>query len=125
MTTHPRNRASAAAEALDVSEHSSDAEISALLDDWERGALAMITKGSAQLASCRALRALLSAPARSDACAGEKPIPLKVAAELVGVTKRALRAKAKRHEASFLQGDRLFILPSALAALYPKQFSRI
>ncbi len=125
MTAHPENRASAAAETLDVPAHSSDAKIFALLDDWDRGARATIAQGNAQLASCLALRALLSAAPRSDGCAGERPISLRAAAEIVGVDKRAMRAKAKRHGVSFFQGDRLFILPSALAGLYPKQFSRI
>jgi hypothetical protein len=114
MTAHPRNCASDAAETLDVS---------ALVDDLERAARAMIqagnaqiVQGEAQLESCRALRAQCHASDAADMASDL--IPVTKVAQLIGVSKEAMRMKVRRKGVGIKVGGRLHVHVSAIGSLY-------
>jgi hypothetical protein len=114
MMAHPRNCASDAAETLDVS---------MLVDDLERTARALIeagkaqiVHGEAQLESCRALRAQCHASGAAD-MASELILASKVA-QLIGVSKEAMRMKVRRKGIGVKVGGRLHVHVSAISSLY-------
>ena len=76
----------------------------------------MATKGSAQLASCRALRALGRASAPADIAS--EFVPIGSVAKMIGVSKGAVRKKAWRKGVCVRIGGRLHVHRSAIGALY-------
>ncbi|HEY8126152.1 MAG TPA: hypothetical protein VIF88_12130 [Methylocystis sp.] len=123
MTAHPQNWARDAAEVSAIPVNSSDAEFLAHVDGLERAARAMIEAGraqidagNAQLESCRALRALGPASAAAN-IAGEL-VSIGSVAQIIGVSKDAVRMKVRRAKIGVKRGGRVYVHSAAIPALY-------
>ena len=116
MTAHPRNCAREVLATPGAPACSSDAEFLAHVEGLELAARAMIDAGNAQLESCRALRALGPASAAAN-IAGEL-VSIGSVAQIIGVSKDAVRMKVRRAKIGVKRGGRVYVHSAAIPALY-------
>lgn len=84
------------------------------LDAMERAALAFLDE-------CRALRKSLQDLAPAPLDSSDTLIPIATAAQLLGVSKNAIRKQATRRGLTVFVGNRLHIYRSALSEVYPRR----